>query len=550
VKANVPARIGRDAIRASLDEDALLQQRIADLCGQCFGGNRVSKKPYDGPQLLPINRSAVDAGTTSAYWDANGSSALWELMRPCVDAGGQPVFAAVSLMVRSTDPTVVVPVPLRSARSARGFSTSLWVNADDGDRAQFKPSLTELREAVRAVSHALTNISYSVRIDDDPAVGWLARSHATSTAFYFPDVSSVDEAQGGDVYSAARREERHLAMASVLYIPLLKPKARGGHSRAVLMLWSPVPHRWDDCFRIATPNESAPNVIEVGDFREPSLRKRICVYFHWLEHVIARDESSQHRSELQVLNFILLLVNWQARQHGDVRAAVDELLHRSKLQVEHLSGSRPPGTTSIGDWFYDILFSGNGFLNTLKQEWHRLGHRTYDELGSLPVRIKVYGETKLRRAWNELENRPDIFSDVVPASARVPFDRTTAEFIGTEAVDNIAKYASRLNSISINVSRRFATVRFTEIPRKGDIARLIGSDESFSRYYAVRRGLAVAPRGANNMDEIGYGLGFLLYRVFAYRTKVFRKFYISPDGEHCHTDLVLPLDRKDLDDAY
>lgn len=550
MKANPAAKFSRDAIRASLEEDALLQRRIADMCGQCFRGRRASKRPYTGPPLFARNSGASSAATTARYWEKNSGVALWDLIRPSVEAGAQPVFAAVSLMVRSTNPTVILPVPLRCARTVRDFAKNLWVNADEDGDAWLSLSGTGLREAVRAVSHALTNISYSVRIDDDPTVGWLARAHVTSSAFYFPDVTKVDEASGGDVYSAARREERHLAMASALYIPLLKPKARSGHSRAVLMLWSPVPHRWDGCFRSATPHPAMPHVVEVGDFRRKKLLRRICLHFHWLEHVIARDESSQHRSELQVLNFISLLANWRKRQHGDVREAVDELLHGSQLQFDHLSGSRPPGETSVAHWVYDLLFSGSGFLNALKHGWKdrsRTHKEAYGQLFNLPVNIKVEGNPTLSSKWNELEDREDVFLPFIPQSARVPFDRDTARFIGTEAVDNIIKYASALHMISINLSRRFATIRFSERARQEDVGRLIGSDVSFSRYYAVRRGLAVMPRGLTNVKETGYGLGFLLYHVLSSRTKIFRKFYLSPDGDHCHTDLVLPLDNKDLD---
>lgn len=542
MKLSLSEKIGSAAIQASLEDDSLLQRRIAELCRTCFGRAPKEQK-FQLPELFEGNANAAGVEETIDHWAHRGrSSALWKLMQPVVTTGAQPVFAAVSLMVRSTDPTVLLPVPFLCTRNVRDFRRYFWINADKRDQETFRPSRAELAGAVRDISHALSNISYSVRIDDEPSVGWLAAAHKSSNALYFPN---VEEARPpvGETYSAATREEPHLGMASLLYIPLLKPSRETGHSRAVLLLWSPVPRRWDRCFYDCTPDPAAPAAIKIGDFEQGVLRNRICRHFHWLEHVIARDDSAQHRFELQIHNLVLKIRSWQDRQNALVKDAVDELLHRVGPLLKYIVDEEHDDSTAVAKWFEDWLFGNSGFLNVLRSRWMK--DKRISKLNATSVRIKTLAGQQTFPCASAVSK--DIIYESFPENIRVPFDSTVSAYIQVEAVDNISKYAEVLHSISIITSSRFVIVRLLESPKKRDLIRLQGSDSAFKRYYGIRRGLAVAPRGVEGQGAIGQGIGFWLYRVFAAKTKVFRQFYISPEGNVCHTDLVLPLKRGNED---
>lgn len=547
MSANVKAQV-EDATEASLNEDAMLQVRVAALVRQCIDDAQ-RKARCSIPPILKHNDKAATAQETLAYWRKAGEcSALVRIFQPMLEAGAQPVFAAISLRVSSNDPTVVVPVPyLTPGRGAARIRDHFWINPEECGAAAFRPSRQDTECAIREVSHALTNISYSVRLDDEPKVGWLSRAHTEGTPLYFPNVSGLaDErlnARGrkrlpqGYVHSAASREEPYLGMASVLYIPLLDPDAKPQAARAVLMLWSPVPGRWDGCFKSTAPALGG-SALEVRDLSSREMRRHIWDHFHWLEYAAAKDDTTLHRAELQILNFMSVMLRWHDGQTENVRSAFSEFFHGSSALLDHFKDAPYDHTTRVVDWIDELLHGGSGFQYLLRRRWQKA--KISEDLDHLPIKLRLpNGQIKTFK----LNETPEVgvLAPYVDKNAKILLADYTATYIGGEPVDNIAKYAEALEGITITLSEKFISLRFLERPILRHMQRLVGSDRSFRRYYAIRRGLAISPPVSRSGRALGHGLGYWLFRVFAARTKVWRKLYVSADGKVCHTDLVVPL---------
>lgn len=537
----------------------MLQERVARLCRESVERAKDLFGDCALPTILEQNPKAASAAETMAYWTSRNREApsLLRLFQPTIEKGGQPVFAAISLRVSASDPTVVIPVPyLTRGDALTQIREHFWINSRESGGDVFNPTHQAAQDVLREVSHALSNISYSVRLLDEPRVGWLAEAHLEGRPYYIPDAAAAGahrqgwrcgeagRAPGNFVHSAAEREERHLAIASVLYIPLIEPSvseaataADKPGARAVLMLWSPVPHRWDGCFK-GVERSSRGAAYEVQDLMDERLRDHIWRYFHWLEYAAAKDDTSLYRAELQILNFLSTLVQWQDSQDTMVQKAFEQIFHRSAVLKPQLSSYPTDEATPVAHWIGDMLSDPAGFKNLLTQRWQE--EKIFKDLEGVSVLLRLPGGE-----WDELtlaeaaeEGRVARFFD---ESYEIPLSPMTANYVGGEPVDNIAKYAENLTAIFVTLSRKFVTVRFSEEPRASELERLVGSDDAFRRYYAIRRGLAISPPASNDGREKGHGLGFWLHRVFAARTKVWRKLYISADGKVCHTDLVVPL---------
>ena len=196
------------------------------------------------PSLCGRNDGVVPE-EARAWW-ASRKGGLPESMRfldSWLQAGLQPVFCALSFCFRSSSPTCYLPVPyMEVTQSAADFIDTLVLNGSDVPL----PALDDIEKTARELSHALLNISYEVRLNDDPAIGYLAKAYKNPRSLYIPDVGVLESP-----VSAAQEEERFLGMASVLYLPVVGESLpgialdTGTHAPVVLMLWSPTPRRWD-----------------------------------------------------------------------------------------------------------------------------------------------------------------------------------------------------------------------------------------------------------------------------------------------------------------
>jgi len=466
-------------------------------------------------RLLERNPAAADASETISYWKnrQNGAgSPLLEYIAPLIERGEQPVFASISFCISAESPTNFVPVPYTQAiESFTRFRETLLVSSHEVDH-NFD-DIVSRQNAVRTLCHALANISYSIRLDDDPIEGWLGAAHAKRACIYHPDVTSLEGAP--DIRTAAESEEPFLAMASVLYIPICPPD-QTDPAPAVLMLWSPCPRRWDG---VVTPmiEGRIEEHDELCSLMWPSLR--------WMAVVAAREFSNLRRTELELIAYFLAMQEWAGMQGVEVRRHFDRFNHSTGRLLSNLT-SQEQAKVNLREWTKAVLTSANGVIaainNLAPEDDPGFSPRA---LLDTPVIIKAsVGDvaTTIRALKNEPARLDPFFSD----ERYIALDEAAACNIGAEPAHNIAKYAARIERILVSQTNGYATISIEEEPRSP--TTLTGTEEAFVRYYAARRGLAQIPADSKPSD--GTGIGHWLFRILSDHVGVFSKLHTSPLG--------------------
>lgn len=519
-----------DAIDAALQEEEELQCSVVLHCMRVLSrrSNSHLKK-----LLLASNLNAATPSLVQRYWDTS-SSATIDMFRERLLAGDQPVFASISLRTTSTAYTVYVPVPYRCARrSIKGLQKSLWINHEFC--GCMGASGAQLEQVARSVSHALANISYSVWIEDQPDIGWLALAHASSEPIYIPDVRDLHVGKEASAKTVATAEEPFLGMASVLYIPLYaKTPTQENPAPAVLMLWSPVRGRWDGCFPNAgalASNSSGPIAWTLkGAVPGKSFLKELWTEFQWTEHVAASDTKHYRRTELQVINLVLALLRWQESQNGPVKTAIGEFLHHADEPIQAVFRDATQ-KVSLHTWLSDLVTDKRGFVNRVLRQL---------SISATDLVVTRTTAEPLILALSEVRDSPYKLESAVPSEQYIELDRETARQIAASPADNIMKYAKSLDAIHIDVTEKFVTVRYVETPTVAS-AQAFREQRGFLRYFAIRRGLPVAPINVESQSQASSGLGLWINRVFESRTRAPARLYVSPDYAHWFTSVVVKL---------
>lgn len=518
------------AIEAALEEDEALQRSVIDQCKSLFGRLGVADS------LLSKNEKAATPQQVLEYWQTS-STPILDLFRPSLEGGDQPVFAAISLLTSYTAFTVFVPVPFNSARKdVANLADSLWLNSAFCRKLEGSTDLLE--NTARSVSHALTNISYSVWIEDEPEAGWLAAAHASPQVIYIRDVGKLHANQEAAARSVAWREEAALAMASVLYIPVYRDKpSKAEPAPAVLMLWSPVPGRWDHCFTEDTPVMSAGARALVSHLAlSEKFFDELWREFRWAPMVAARDATNYRRNELQSVNFMLSLMRWSGKQEGDVKEAIDEFLHHGNEPILSLARSNTE-TVSLKDWLADLVCDHRGFVNRV------LAGPSLEETRLV---LKQTNASDTDFSISELQASPGKLSEAMHSNAHIALERSIARQIAAAPADNIIKYAESLEAITVSISHRFVIVDFVETPMESAKGALANGDVGFKRYFAIRRGLPVSPFDVESQGQSSSGLGLWINRMLESRNGIATRLYVSPDHQHWLTSIIIRLQHDRL----
>lgn len=528
--------IRRDTVVAALRAEAALLEHLALKLRSLAEVLR-----QDGLDLFAMNNGKEVTRATLEHWKSckERPLALIDLFHSALKA--QPIFAGVSLCVRSTAPTIVAPVPyglldpeFAGTEDGSAFLNAFCISPGGLRLSTIKP--TELEIAARSVSHALTNISYQVLLDETPVDGVLAAAHKSNRALYIPDVTKIHAKSlvSFGARNAATHEEAHLGMASVLYIPIVAPDAvavrKGEPADAVVMLWSPTPQRWSEQF--------VPDDAQIVDVTDKIDLRRFNESLGWVRTIARRDDADLYRSELEAAGIMSAMRDWvsahgQGVQFGEHFRAMNWLF--SAIE-------RPPHeTTSVREWIYDILIGPEGFCNLLRQAWRDDPKRkkAIDLLKRMPVSLSMNpGPPICRLLDTSVEEQVNQLIALIAPDSAIGFRLDVAGHFASEPVHNIARFAESLDSIEVILAARYATIRYHETPKARDLERLRGSADAFRRYYAARRGF-ITTSGEDGRPN--GGLGLWLYRIFAARMRVFRKLYLSVDGMRCHTDISMPL---------
>lgn len=519
--------IVRDATDAALEEESELQCSVLRRCRQILARHRARED-----LLLQPNPHLDAAKQSRSYW-AEAPTEIVQLLWPSLMRGEQPVFAVISLLTTSTAHTVLAPVPyLQMRQGAKGLQSSLWLNAEFCGDLEADADLYE--SAARSLSHALTNISYSVWIEDEPDTGWLALAHASSKPVYIPDVRDLPSGREANAESVATKEERYLGMASVLFVPLYsEPPTKKTPAPAVLMLWSPVAGRWDRRLtNLSRMQPEAPAYRVDDEILGTAFLAELWEQFEWVELVAARDFSSRRRFDLQGINLVLALMRWRDQQNEIVRKAMGEFLHHTHDPIKALTHSAAE-SASVRSAVKDLVSDRRGFVDVV------LGGNL--NLTQTNFTVSVSGQDSVVLSLAEARDQPNVLDGIIPADLTVRLDRSAARQVIASPAGNIIKYASALTAIRVDISKRFATFKYFETPNDQSREAFDGA-EGFKRYYAVRRGQSVAPILVESQHEASQGLGLWLNRMLESRTGAAARLYISPDWKDWSTSVVFKLE--------
>ncbi len=538
-------RIRQDAITASLEAEAILHNQFVATCTKCMKHVETELLRRTERDFLGRNRNAATAQETLAYWRNQSDGQLPDIMRlfePVIEYGSQPIFAAISLSTESAGTTLFIPVPYELLRmDAKNLKTSLWINANHSENGQSDLKQEYAEPTARTLSHALANISYAARINDKPIRAWLARAHLDGDAMYLPDVATLRGDYASDIISVSTQDEPYLGMASVLYLPIVSPQTPAAThlgAEAVIMLWSPIPRRWDGIFDLKIQRYEGTNAYSICDI-EP-VREYLWEQFYWLSTIVALARRDVRRSELEVVSFLLAFKGWAAARGKAILAQFKQFLHGSTDLLEIIGRSKT-APMPVRMWIDDLVRDAHGMVKELEGRWK-------SELPDCTLTLDLGYEP--RRQYKALI-RPrgaeyDQLIASIPISAKINFDREIAGYIAAEPAENISEYAEELKNIHIILTQKYVTLRYVERPTEEAKKRLVGSDIAFRRYYAGRRGLAVPPATAEAQGNVrGGGHGLWLYRVFEARAQVARKLYVSANGSTWYTDVVVPLCGQD-----
>jgi hypothetical protein len=508
-------------------------------------GNLLRTLQMHAPPALWEPNPDVKPADALKWWGRRGGlrdHLQW--LRPVLQAGEQPVFASVSLCVPgSATPTIYIPVPY-AIKSYHSLRELLWP-APPGDaeseaaternaRLRVLIEKTPWEPLARTVSHALANVSHTMRVGDRPTYGWLAYAHASSKLVYLQDLTRVAHdaltlEEHFDLRNAATSEEVHVGMASALYIPLwneqlVKVQVEGSeYAQAVLLLWSPVPNRWD---RLYPCDPSTP--VEVADHSE--IRRTLSNGLSWIRGVISKESRSQKTTEAQVLALLHGLAVSSTDRGGD-RSGI---LHGLGTVLAPLRSAHVPSPSPLMKWLEFQFSRTEGATDGLRNILETQGSRS---LGTVPVVFLEHGRESRRILLGDWSRERD---SLPWREVDLALDWEVAVRLGADPADNIDKFGQELSQIKIDRSEKYITIRYCLVPKPSAKRLIFGTSEGLKRYYAVRRGLPVTP-GQVESDRSGYGLGLLLHRVVAGRHRVYRFLYLSADGSECMVEQALPI---------
>ena len=525
------------------------------------------------PELFNAPHDADFECRARRWWDGRLPGEyefLWQYM-----ATG-PVFASVSLHLAGAAPTLVLPVPAHDLfrRGIRGLRRSVWVNCPpDADL----PEAGEDSNAFACVfSHAIANTAMEVRVLDKPAAGWIAHAHLSRKGLYIPDVRAIADLSGAPARTAACEEERFLAMASVLYMPFDYPKVReyaeplpgvtegvDPPAPAVLMLWSPVPGRWDH-LGAANEGDAIRELVEGVWEVKPSKNAGkdggwpytpvIDEGFRWLDVEVAKEIKALRWAETQFLAPFIAL--HRAALHAgkkDHRRFVDLIGHGFSELARSLPGlmGPTPDPLRLGEWVARLVGAPDGPVAMLRVAWPEPWERKRRiQSASLILRFETtdtprdlspndwYGEHE--RPLKELpEGLGECATEVVAS---------TATALATELANNISAHAERILEIRIEITRRYVVAKYVLELSEEALSSLHGSEEAFRRYFAIRRGVVVpTAAGSSDRRQGGHGIGLALHSAVSSQTGVYSALYLAPGGAGAHATLAVPYkENKEL----
>ena len=454
----------------------------------------------------------------SSWWQQRGGlPPSLDFLTDWMNKGLQPVFCGVSFCFSSSSPTSYLPIPYVEARSSfRRFAEAFLLTRADDLPA---PVTGNAEPAARAVSHALLNVSYEVRLNDKPPLGYLAQAHVNCEPLYIPDVSVLTPSK-----SAARNEERFLAMASVVYLPVAGgalPKvalSAGEQAPVVLILWSPLPGRWDDLY---PASQGAVRTIA-----DPALAPRtLAEDLRWLGEDHLHLENAHTLADAMFVGFVFAL-DRALNDCGEAGKQVRRRLAHGRLLDLRRELLRPVRTSApVKEWLRKHLRNSVIVpVTNVLSSWTR---------DSLPVSLTLRRADGSESHESTLQNLDDLLLRI-PDNLALRAPQELAAVVLEDAAASVTENGRALLGLALDVSEEYCTVSVYFEPGEEEGKNLFGSSEAFMRYAATRRGFLVPSRR-------GLGLDLALYTRLPARLGVYRRLYLSVDGSNWHVGAAFPI---------
>lgn len=526
-------RLREETIRTLLKEDSRVLDKL---------NGDIKKLNDDEESSISLLFKEIDKNDinerTLKWWDKhqNGFQDSLSFIKRYVEQGAQPIFLNLSYYSLTSSQTLYVPTPYHACKKGfSGFAKTVWVNAPERQAREE----TNWEFAARDFSHACSNIPYSVRIGDKPTVGWLTKSHETRQAHYIPDVENIyREETPTKVFSAAKADQPYLGMASVLYIPLaggrIKPirpdlSSSGNHARAVLMLWSPIPNRWDYLMDPSWQVYDDARVLYKSDgcLISDAAYQRL----GWIEDMIARDSSNQVWREAEYIDLAKSVLDLPKDSGTEFEDKIEKAFHGLGGIITALDKGRSDKYCYLPDIVSYLLDSGG------KKE-----ESVFDFLSS---NRKLRDDTSYvlyLRGVRACKGRRDVcdYTNEHLSNGVVTLEESATKKALREPIRNVSEYSVYIKKVEIYISDKSLTIRISEKPKDHVRDFLIGGSKQFKNYYASRRGIPTK-RVSGGERKGTSGLGMSMYSAIAERVGVFNRFYISPnEGIKCYALVSLP----------
>jgi hypothetical protein len=554
-----------------LEEDARVLKKLGtELRGLLEEGDALLSKVVE-----PTATSSLPDDPLS-WWAKNhgGLPESLSFLEKNISEGLQPVFYSLSYYSMTSSQTLYVPVPYQECRRRgyEGFRDTVWLNAPDESEIEEN----DWMYTARKFSHACSNIPYSVRIGDEPTIGWLSKSHKVKETHYLPDLSEIY--QGGstptETFSAAKKDEPYLGMASVLYIPLIgvdymdmvQPELSSEgerHSKSVLIFWSPIPNRWghlvdgtgllyDNAYVYCPPSldfkvgpiysgtsirdNSINTQSTISETLLPSVGggktiytkvNHLSDYLSWIEDIIERDNSNQVWRETDYVELVQKVSELGKDTDSSTEEQIRSITHGLEYLLDVMSTQHDKKRWAIPN-FIDYTLSDEGLMGDFRKE-NLVGDYTkvvLTEYGHVKAQSKGSPHTQILKSSKDIERELSI-------------DKDTAIKVFEEPVRNICKNSSGVGRIEFHISKLSVTVRVFETLLWEVSNNLINKKSSFDTYYSIRRGIPISTTFGSQASR-GLGLGMAMYSAIAEREGIFNKLYVSPNCEKCYSLTSFP----------
>lgn len=524
-KKHFPTAQKEAAIRNSLEED----WRVLISVKQCL--SRELKENKVVAKLLLPEVSDIEVESVKDWWRFKKLPKDYNFIYELISKGLYPIFFNISLLVESTAPTVYIPIPYRGLNESNAsFKNICFLNINN-NQVKFKENYDWDRIS-RKFSHALCNLSYSVKIGDTPTCGYLAKAHEDRKIVYEPDVSLLDDKESKDrLLSVARDDEKNFAMASVLYIPLEHKKILPlfkfkdkTFSKAVLMFWSPIPNFWKKGF--AKPEDKEKIIHSLSD------------RLSWLGNYIQVKNTSNHANAVKHIGFLNLLKNHSAqlapfdneRWEKVFKAAIHNLADLVSFIVK---GEEDIGKRVLLKTFLKSLLLGqNSIVNLLNVKGKK--SKEY-ESKYFNLRFKNLNENYIKKDyWGEAGVIK--FCEEIEITGRLKIGEKIGLQLAKSPFYNMDKFMDSFVKCEIILSKEYLTIRYYQIPTEDAKTKLDGID-GFKRYYALRRGLSIPTTNPGD-----HGLGFALFQTLGTISKIHGRLYYSSDHRILYDEISFPIE--------